>query len=116
MNTASFGARVRAAREAMGLSLEALGDRVGVGVSYLSDVERERRRVNEPRLEKICRALKLDVEEMAALAGVLGARATAYLRNRPRAIALIRRLAAVDATDEALTAAMAAAGKPNRRR
>src|SRR5690348_10998789 len=63
-----FGDRLRRAREAAGLSQEALAERAGVSARGISDLERGLRR--QPRLETVRRladALRLDPSERAAL-------------------------------------------------
>jgi transcriptional regulator with XRE-family HTH domain len=58
--TRAFGERVRAQREALGLSQEALAARSGVHWTFLGQVERGRRNLNLHNLLKIARGLGVD--------------------------------------------------------
>ena len=53
----TLGARIRARRQALGLTLAVVAPRAGVSVSYLSDVERGRRLPSLDALDRIARAL-----------------------------------------------------------
>jgi transcriptional regulator with XRE-family HTH domain len=53
----AFGRRVRAAREARGLSQEALADRAGLHRTYVGSAERGLRNVSLTNILKLCRAL-----------------------------------------------------------
>jgi predicted transcriptional regulator len=54
----STGRTVRAARKAAGLSLRAVGSRVGLSAPYLSDLEQGRRNWNDELYKRVIVALK----------------------------------------------------------
>jgi transcriptional regulator with XRE-family HTH domain len=62
--TQAFGERVRARREALGLSQEALAARSGVHWTFLGQVERGRRNLNLHNLLKIAHGLGIDPGEL----------------------------------------------------
>jgi transcriptional regulator with XRE-family HTH domain len=62
--TQAFGERVRAQREALGLSQEALAAKSGVHWTFLGQVERGRRNLNLHNLLKIARGLGVDPGEL----------------------------------------------------
>ena len=67
-----FGARVRAARERLGLSQEALAHNAGIERSYVAQIEAGRR---NPALENICKLAKALGVDAADLVRGLQARA-----------------------------------------
>ncbi|HSZ12643.1 MAG TPA: helix-turn-helix transcriptional regulator [Solirubrobacteraceae bacterium] len=62
--TRAFGERVRARREALGLSQEALAARSGVHWTFLGQVERGRRNLNLHNLLKLAAGLGVDPGEL----------------------------------------------------
>jgi transcriptional regulator with XRE-family HTH domain len=62
--TRVLGERVRAQREALGLSQEALVDRCGVHWTFLGQVERGRRNLSLHNLLKIAAGLGVDPAEL----------------------------------------------------
>lgn len=62
--TRVFGERVRACREALGLSQEALAARSGVHWTFLGQVERGRRNLNLHNLLKVAAGLGVDPGEL----------------------------------------------------
>lgn len=56
-----LGKRVRALREARGLSQESFADRAGIGRSYMSGIERGVRNCSTLHLFKIAKALHVPV-------------------------------------------------------
>jgi transcriptional regulator with XRE-family HTH domain len=62
--TLVFGERVRAQREALGLSQEALADRCDVHWTFLGQVERGRRNLSLHNLLKIATGLGVDPAEL----------------------------------------------------
>ena len=57
---ASFGRRVRAARQAAGLSQEALAEAAGLHPTFISNVERGYRVPSVPTLLRLANGLKID--------------------------------------------------------
>lgn len=80
----SLGRRVRAIRKSLGLSLEALSERSGLGVRTLGDIEREVSHVPLRRtVESIATALDLDDDDRAELLSIARrARRTALVIDR----------------------------------
>jgi transcriptional regulator with XRE-family HTH domain len=62
--TASLGERVRARREALGLSQEALAHQTGVHWTFLGQVERGRRNISLHNLLKVAQGLGIDPGEL----------------------------------------------------
>jgi transcriptional regulator with XRE-family HTH domain len=62
--TATLGKRVRARREVLGLSQEALAHQIGVHWTFLGQVERGGRNLNLHNLLKIAQGLGLDPGEL----------------------------------------------------
>ncbi|HEU5002596.1 MAG TPA: helix-turn-helix transcriptional regulator [Actinomycetota bacterium] len=62
--TRVLGQRVRERRQALGLSQEALADRVGVHWTFLGQVERGRRNVSLHNLLKLAVGLDVDPAEL----------------------------------------------------
>ena len=62
--TRAFGKRVRARREALGLSQEALAARSGVHWTFLGQVERGQRNLNLHNLLKLAAGLGVDPGEL----------------------------------------------------
>jgi transcriptional regulator with XRE-family HTH domain len=65
----AMGARIRAAREAAGLSQEALADIAGLHRTYVGGVERGERNVTVGSLLTIARSLGLDARELLPPSG-----------------------------------------------
>lgn len=63
---AEFGRRVRARREASGLSQMALADVVGLHFTYISSVERGERNISLQNIVRLAAALKMDPGELVA--------------------------------------------------
>jgi transcriptional regulator with XRE-family HTH domain len=64
--TAELGARIRARRDALGLSQEALADRSGVHWTFIGQLERGRRNVSLHNLLKVAAGLGVDPGELVA--------------------------------------------------
>lgn len=64
--TAAFGERVRARRQELGLSQEALADRSGVHWTFLGQVERGRRNISLHNILKLAAGLDIDPGELVA--------------------------------------------------
>jgi transcriptional regulator with XRE-family HTH domain len=61
-----FAERLRAARKAAGLTQEAVGDRAGLHPTYVGSVERGERNVSIDNMEKLARAVGVDLDELLA--------------------------------------------------
>ena len=89
----TLGDRIREARASKGKSLRQAAKDLGVTPSYLSDIENDRRVPAEAVLSKIAGLLGLDLNELMSLAGRFGEKAKKYVRERPTAVKLFRRIA-----------------------
>lgn len=98
----SLGETLRDARVAAGLGLRELAKRADIAPSYLSDIENDRRVPAEELLRSLASLLKLDFNDLMALAGRVGDQAERYLRKEPYAGVLFRRLAEKRVPEERL--------------
>jgi len=62
--TALFGRRLRSLRKAAGLTQQALGERAGMSYKFLGGVERGEENPSLRVVEKLARALKVDIRDM----------------------------------------------------
>ena len=60
----TFAANLRAARQARGLSQEALAERAGVHRTYLGSVERAERNVSIDNMERLAHALGVELRDL----------------------------------------------------
>src|SRR5437868_431372 len=89
----SLGTLIRRARLKSGRGLRELARLLGITGSYQSDIEQDRRVPAEEVLWATAQVLGLDVDELMARSGRIGAATERYLRRRPTAVALLRTLA-----------------------
>jgi transcriptional regulator with XRE-family HTH domain len=68
-NMADAGWFLREHRKARGLTLQALAERVGISVGYISDLESGKRRHNSDWIAKFAEALEIDPSELLRLPG-----------------------------------------------
>ncbi len=59
-----LAANLRAARAAQGISQEALADRAGVDRTFVGSVERRERNISLDNIERLAKALGLDVADL----------------------------------------------------
>lgn len=64
--TTTFGARVRAQRQVLGLSQEKAAERCGVHWTFLGQVERGRRNLSLHNILKLARGLAIDAGELVS--------------------------------------------------
>ena len=88
----TFGERVKERRTALNMTLRELARRIGRAPSYLNDIEYDRRVPSEPVVREICEVLGLEADVMLALAGRVTQGAEQYMKARPTAGILFRRL------------------------
>lgn len=62
MDRAELGARIRAKRTELGLTVREVGAKAGVDFSYVSYVERGQRNVSFDKLSRITSALGIDIQ------------------------------------------------------
>ena len=59
-----FATRLKEVRQSKGLSQEGLADRAGLHRTYIGSVERAERNVSIDNMERIARALEVDITEL----------------------------------------------------
>jgi transcriptional regulator with XRE-family HTH domain len=96
----SLGETIRTARTTRDMKLRELARRVELTPSYISDIENDRRTPSEEVLRRIAGELGIDFEEIMARAGRFGSDADRYLRQRPAATTLFRRMHDRNLSDE----------------
>ena len=62
-----FGLAVKDRREALGLTQEAFAERAGIHRTYLSDVERGTRNLSLLNIERVARALEVEISQLFAV-------------------------------------------------
>lgn len=62
--TKKFGLKVKQKREEMGLSQEKLAVKAGLHRTYISDIERGIRNVSIVNIERVAKALKVNISEL----------------------------------------------------
>ena len=94
MSNASFGATIRALREAQKISLRKFAEKVDISPTYLSKIERDEfPPPAEDVVRKFADALNQDHDELLALAGRVSSDLPEIIRERPRELATFLRSA-----------------------
>src|SRR5690242_15902592 len=88
----TLGECLRSSRVSKGLGLRQLAAKLAITPSYLSDIETDRRIPSEDVLQSIASLLELEIDDLMARAGRLGDEAERYLRQRPEAAVLFRKM------------------------
>lgn len=97
----SFGAALRRCREERGVGLRELARSSGVSSSYLSLVENDLVRPPSAKtITKLARALRRDVDALLESAGIIPEAILRTLRQRPRAMGALIRVARTMTDDE----------------
>lgn len=96
-----MGEFIREARVATG-SLREFAKKLGITPSYMSDIENDRRVPAEDVLRKIADLLKLDFDNLMAMAGRFGDDAERYMRRHPTAGVLLRQISEANLPDDDL--------------
>ena len=87
-----FGAFVRQERVAKELGLREMAKTIGVSPTYLSKVERDEfLPPAEDKVRKIAEIIKIDVDELLALAGKVSSDLSEIIREHPRELAALLR-------------------------
>ena len=87
-----FGAFVRQERVAKELGLREMAKTIGVSPTYLSKVERDEfLPPAEDKVRKIAEIIKIDVDELLALAGKVSSDLSEIIRENPRELAALLR-------------------------
>lgn len=86
-----FGRRIRSRREELKISLRSLAAQLGVSGAYLSKMERGKESVpSRGRIIQLANALKMDVDELFALAEKTAPDVAEYLRSTTGMPAFLR--------------------------
>ncbi len=94
VSNASFGATIRALREAQKISLRKFAEKVDISPTYLSKIERDEfPPPAEDVVRKFADALNQDHDELLALAGRVSSDLPEIIRERPRELATFLRSA-----------------------
>lgn len=99
MSTNPLGTAIRAAREKQGLSLRQFAKLIGVAVSAASRFESGEYVPRDEILGRIADILELDLKALSRLTGKLRPEDVAYLKRRPLAAELLRRMTDGDVGD-----------------
>jgi HTH-type transcriptional regulator, competence development regulator len=92
----SLGELLRCTRIAKGSSLRGFADILDITPSYLSDIENDRRVPAEDVLQRFAIELNISFDELMIKAGRFGEVAERYLRRKPDAVRLFRRISEAD--------------------
>jgi transcriptional regulator with XRE-family HTH domain len=98
----SLGDVLRDARVKADVGLRDLAKKLDLAPSYLSDIETDRRVPSEEVLRRLSDELKLKFDDLMARAGRVGDDAERYMKQRPAAGVLFRRIADKRLTDDQL--------------
>lgn len=99
----TLGQAVRFLRDAKGLTLRGLADKVGVSAPFLSDIEHDRRSTN--KLAELADALDATEDDLSKFR--LGADLKDWLGQNPALIQLLREMKASDTNVAELRSALA---------
>ena len=95
----AFGKHLRAVRERQGMSLRSLAHLSQISLGYLHQIETGKASVPTPaRIATFAKWLKVDGDELAAAAGKVPDDVIQALVRKPELCAVVRKLAAEDAT------------------
>ena len=84
----SLGEAISILREAKGLTLRALAEKVGVSAPFLSDLEHGRRQTE--RYEELANALDVSVEELRELDTRVTPELKVWLADNPKLVVLLK--------------------------
>ena len=110
-----MGILIRGSRVEKGLSLRELARQLDRAPSYLSDIENDRRVPAEELLGQIARLLDLDFDDLMALGGRFGEVMERYVKRRPMAGVLYRRIAEKNLPEDKLRDILDSISKPGKR-
>ena len=110
-----FGAFVRREREAREIGLREMAKMIEVSPTYVSKVERDEfPPPAEDKVRKIAKILKLDVDELLALAGKVSSDLSEIIRENPREMAALLRTTKGMTADDVVGLAREAEKSKNR--
>lgn len=84
----SVGEAVRVLREAQGITLRALAEKVGVSAPFLSDLEHGRRQTD--RYEELANALNVRSDDLKQLDARVSPELKDWLLSNPRLVSLLK--------------------------
>lgn len=102
-----FGAFIRREREARGISLREMANKIGVSPTYMSKVERDEfKPPTEDKVRSIAQILECDLDELLAMAGRVPSDLADIIKRHPvEMAALLRAASTIKITeDQAITA------------
>ena len=99
MSSNPLGTALRVAREKQGLSIQKLAKAIGWTPSAISRIENGTRVPRPERLQTLAKQLKLNLADVNRLAGKLRPEDVQYLKRRPLAAELLRRMTDADVGD-----------------
>lgn len=98
----TLGDVIRETRVNLKKGLREFARDLDIAPSYLSDIENDRRVPADDVLRKIADSLGVNFNELMALAGRVGENAERFLRRRPEAVKLFRKIIDKDMSDSGL--------------
>ena len=98
----TLGDVIRETRVKAKKGLRELARELDIAPSYLSDIENDRRVPADDVLRKIADSLGVIFNELMALAGRVGENAERFLRRKPEAVKLFRKIIDKDMSDSGL--------------
>lgn len=78
MTSVTHGERVKEARKKLGLTLDKFGERIGVGKSAISNIERGNRGLTEQMIKSICREFNVNENWLRTGTGEMFINVTPY--------------------------------------
>ncbi|MGZ3724557.1 MAG: helix-turn-helix domain-containing protein [Pseudobdellovibrio sp.] len=89
-DVSSLGEAVKAAREAQGITLRGLAEKVGVSAPFLSDVERGRRQTE--KIDILAKSLNVDVAELAKFDTRVTPELRDWLGENPKLVSALKQM------------------------
>jgi transcriptional regulator with XRE-family HTH domain len=110
----TLGEVLRIARVGADLTLREMTAKLKITPSYLSDIENDRRVPSEEVLGQVASLLKLDIDDLMAMAGRVGEQAERYMKRHPTAGVLFRRISDKGLEEEQLKDLLATVERLNK--
>lgn len=85
----TLGKTIHRARKAKGLFLKDLADAVDYSLTYINDIEQDRRKPSVELVRKLAKALDLDEEELRAMSRRFSKAELAYIESNPAVFRLV---------------------------
>ena len=97
-----LGAYIAAMRKAKGLHAKDVCRLAGITQTYMSQIERGKKRCSTIFLGKLCELLDLDIYEVMIRSGRIPENVQFYLRNHPSGVVLLHRLMKYNLSDKSI--------------